>query len=433
MGNCLKASNTARTEDRIFQRKVNIEIKCKAYKDPISLKLNEPENIQRKEFEFNTINLIVTSCIIPGQDPRGERTKDCQDSLFFEQKGNSMLAGVFDGHGKHGREVVKFCLDFMINFFRNNNFIENPKEALINLIEECDKEVLKNSKINCSTSGTTAAIIFINDSEIWACSVGDSRALLGTQPKRVKIIETPNFITNNPYRKPLIFSKAVKPVQLTLDQKPNISYELERILKAGGTVQQLSNSEGIKEGPYRVWTKSGKIPGLAMSRSIGDEIAKSIGVISKPIVYNSPLSHARDQFIILGSDGIWDVLENSETVNFVEKFRDLCSTSINLKKKCACCDNSIIAEFLCEEARYRWLGVCCEEDVTIDDISTCILEIKAKNPHSSPIIKRKGITIEQSLEHHDENAIAIVMTERFDIKRGSNAVIDEKDEEEEED
>jgi hypothetical protein len=37
-------------------------------------------------------------------------------------------------------------------------------------------------------------------------------------------------------------------------------------------------------GPARVWHKDINVPGLAMSRSIGDLIAKNLGVISIPIV-----------------------------------------------------------------------------------------------------------------------------------------------------
>ena len=48
-------------------------------------------------------------------------------------------------------------------------------------------------------------------------------------------------------------------------------------------------------------------PGLAMSRSIGDEIGRKIGVISTPIVTVYELQEGFDYFIVLASDGIWDV------------------------------------------------------------------------------------------------------------------------------
>ena len=39
---------------------------------------------------------------------------------------------------------------------------------------------------------------------------------------------------------------------------------------------------GIKSGPYRVWLKNENFPGLAMSRSIGDFVAGSVGCICEP-------------------------------------------------------------------------------------------------------------------------------------------------------
>jgi hypothetical protein len=35
-------------------------------------------------------------------------------------------------------------------------------------------------------------------------------------------------------------------------------------------------------GPMRVWVKNEKYPGIAMSRSIGDLIAQTVGVCFKP-------------------------------------------------------------------------------------------------------------------------------------------------------
>ena len=38
----------------------------------------------------------------------------------------------------------------------------------------------------------------------------------------------------------------------------------------------------MKLGPYRLWLKNENYPGLAMSRSIGDFCAHSVGGISEP-------------------------------------------------------------------------------------------------------------------------------------------------------
>ena len=70
-------------------------------------------------------------------------------------------------------------------------------------------------------------------------------------------------------------------VQLSRDHKPEIPHEKERIMKHGGRVEKYSEN-GVKYGPFRVWVKNEPFPGLAMSRSIGDLCATSVGVTPEP-------------------------------------------------------------------------------------------------------------------------------------------------------
>ena len=60
--------------------------------------------------------------------------------------------------------------------------------------------------------------------------------------------------------------------ELSRDHKLDLDAECERILSNGGRVESfkdtLNPSESI--GPRRVWLPDQDIPGLAMSRSMGD-------------------------------------------------------------------------------------------------------------------------------------------------------------------
>ena len=58
-----------------------------------------------------------------------------------------------------------------------------------------------------------------------------------------------------------------------------------------------------------------------MSRSIGDTVGSGIGVISNPYIKRVQLCGGYDHVIILGSDGIWDMMDNPNAVNYVEKFK----------------------------------------------------------------------------------------------------------------
>jgi len=58
------------------------------------------------------------------------------------------------------------------------------------------------------------------------------------------------------------------------------------------------------------------MPGLAMSRSLGDRIAHSVGVSSHPEVLSFLLTPF-DKFIVIGSDGLWEFLSNEQVAEIV--------------------------------------------------------------------------------------------------------------------
>lgn len=112
---------------------------------------------------------------------------------------------------------------------------------------------------------------------------------------------------------------------LSRDHKPNLHFEAERIIKSGGRIDSFRDPEGNPLGPLRVWLKKENIPGLAMSRSIGDNLATSVGVTWEPEVFEFNLEK-NDKFMIIASDGVWEFLENIDIVRIIAKFyekRDL--------------------------------------------------------------------------------------------------------------
>lgn len=55
-----------------------------------------------------------------------------------------------------------------------------------------------------------------------------------------------------------------------------------------------------------------------MSRSIGDRIAISVGVIPEPEFFELELNKD-DKFIVIASDGVWEFIDNNTCVNIVQK------------------------------------------------------------------------------------------------------------------
>jgi serine/threonine protein phosphatase PrpC len=70
------------------------------------------------------------------------------------------------------------------------------------------------------------------------------------------------------------------------------------------------------EGIARLWLPNVDSPGLAMARAFGDFCLKDFGLISIPEVSYRRLTD-QDQFVVLATDGIWDVMSNEQVVNIV--------------------------------------------------------------------------------------------------------------------
>ena len=118
-------------------------------------------------------------------------------------------------------------------------------------------------------------------------------------------------------------------------------------------------------GPGRVWLPHEDTPGLAMSRSLGDYQAHSIGVIPDPgmsISLSKWLIEIEkyeltqdDKFIIVASDGIWEFLENEQVAEIIWPFF--------VKHSPEAAGNALV-----RAAAQKWK----ENDTVIDDI-TCII------------------------------------------------------------
>ena len=137
----------------------------------------------------------------------------------------------------------------------------NPEKALFNSIKLLES-LLEKSSINLEMSGSTFIVILLKGNKLYCANVGDSRAIISQR--------TPSF-----------FSKW-EHIPLSIDHKPDLPKEAERINKTGGRVGSIQDYTGKLRGPKRVWLQKEDAPGLAMSRSIGDLMAKSIGVTWEP-------------------------------------------------------------------------------------------------------------------------------------------------------
>lgn len=127
----------------------------------VSFIVTEPVLLSSKLLSTSTEKLQISSCVLPGLDPRGEYKKSCQDNCFYLYDSDNILCCLFDGHGKEGEKVASFCERIISNLFshkkqimRVNSKQDNPEIFMKMATEKCDTELKKKSSgIDCDYSG----------------------------------------------------------------------------------------------------------------------------------------------------------------------------------------------------------------------------------------------------------------------------------------
>lgn len=418
MGNC---SKNIKEPKAVYSSRINLYVKPTGSATDhmaycfIDVKLTSPIKQFTDVCEIKNFRLKISACVLPGQDPRGEIAKVCQDNVFIRQKPEFFMASLFDGHGSNGHKVAEFSEEFMQDYFESQEFADNTTEDFIReMFLECDKALISNQqKFSVFGSGSTAISIIFTETGIYVGSLGDSRAILATLPSEPK--HFPKLKKTSGFKTEFIPTRHLESIQLTIDQKPNLEEELNRILAHNGIVTKATNSKGEPYGPYRVFQKTKPIPGLAMSRSLGDVAGKQVGVISDPIIEFFPLVNFKDQFLVIASDGVWDTMNNEDVSNFVETFRNKCLNRVVEHNDFEICeDNSTVARILAEEARFRWLGQCMEQDVLIDDISVIVIELNCKE-----LVSRDESFVDSRTSSKNLGSIVEVQNENSSIRTPS--------------
>ena len=342
----IKASETKKLTSEIIpknEEKKNNNIQSQGLTDP--LKQNEDQN---KKIEQQVPNKVIKKIkdILPythvgfdGEEPK----ENNQDNYFifknFADNKDYIYMSVCDGHGIEGHFVSEFIKEvlpyYMSENLKDKNILqdtENVHQIIRGIFIMVNNLLVDNENINSLFSGSTCVSVIYTPERLIVPNIGDSRAVLG----RYDFTE-----------------KKIKAIDLSRDHKPTEKDEAKRILENDGRIQPFTE-EGEFVGPERVWIKEEEVPGLAMTRSFGDRVAATVGVMSEPEIKEFNFDEG-DKFMIIASDGIWEFISSQECVEIVDKFYE----KGDLK---GCC------EFLYEESSKRWL----KEEEVIDD-TTLIL------------------------------------------------------------
>ena len=256
----------------------------------------------------------------PGKDSSGKQ-KTNQDALVCKTNINNIkdfnIFGVLDGHGPEGHLVSQFAAEFIPSKIVNHPEIKVLKEPekiyqklkdnncyiITQAFIDADSK-LKTVDFDALESGSTCCLIIHIGKHIICANSGDSRALV---------------VFDNPGNKNINNLNYWKAVPLSLDYKPEIPEEMNRIIMSGGVVEQMKDEFGEGCGPYRVWVRGKDYPGLAMSRSIGDLKGKEVGVIPNPGILEYDLNKST-RYVIACSDGVFEFLDNQKVMELGKHF-----------------------------------------------------------------------------------------------------------------
>ena len=276
----------------------------------IKMRKNEiytiPENNNLKEnfaIEYETVkeNYSIKTCNtvleysfresqnIESQINMEDKSKSIEN---FNNDKNQMLFELFDGHG--GEDISNFLQQNFSQIYKQylelNNY-DIPK-SLSNSFKDID-DIIKENLNNINGMGSTGTIIHLfwearNKLMVYTANIGDSRASL----------ISPNHI-----------------IKLSYEHRMSDEKEKERILETG--IDIIENRIGGE---------------LMLTRSFGDYEFKeqnTNAVICEPFLSKIKIDlNIRDQFLILASDGIWDLVNEKEIQQMIKKIN-------NSEKLCA--------------------------------------------------------------------------------------------------
>jgi serine/threonine protein phosphatase PrpC len=238
---------------------------------------------------------------------------------------DTILCGIFDGHGPWGHYVAKAVRDSLPPSLLCHwqealalaSLIDGEKrlgdcqfdlwkQSYVATCAAVDDELRRSRRFDAVQSGCTALSIVKQGDLMVVANVGDSRAVLGTTSDDGAIAAvqlTVDFKPNLP-RKSLLTGHAflctgAAAVADVVSWNTMCAEEKERIRRCNGQVYCLADEPGV----HRVWQPNRESPGLAMSRAFGDYCVKDYGVISVPEVTQRRIS-SNDQFVILATDGV---------------------------------------------------------------------------------------------------------------------------------
>lgn len=189
------------------------------------------------------------------------------------------LLAVFDGH--RGASAAEYARRHFEEHLSRQAGAATSSEALSAAFVEVDSRFREENAVDSegrpNVAGCTAIAAVVAGNVLTVANAGDCRAVL---------------------------CRGGAAVAVTRDHTADDETERRHVVAAGGTA-------ALHQGSWRIGAA-----GLQVTRSLGDADLKSVGVTAEPETTTTQLG-PDDSFLIIASDGLWDVMSSATAVGLV--------------------------------------------------------------------------------------------------------------------
>jgi len=279
----------------------------------------------------------------------------CQDSIFAARCGEYTLVGVVHGHGKPRTSdaLAKKIAELLPEVFFQSPPLVRGGDAAGGFTNTFHRvHCLASETLDLKLAGASCTAMLIDSAYVWVAHVGDCRAVLAV-PDPQPNAEGFHFVPN----------------ALTQDHKLSVKAEFDRVRNAGAETRKLVN-----DNVYRLFVQDAEVPGLVLSRAIGDRIGHAIGVNHTPSIsmFERKSLPKGESFIVLGTGALWTVMSERTVVNWISRHFS---------------DAGEAAESLSIEAHDRWEDSECKAKAslkaTLTDSFASVVVFLSSDPESS--------------------------------------------------
>ncbi|KAJ3096322.1 hypothetical protein HDU97_006023 [Phlyctochytrium planicorne] len=257
----------------------------------------------------------------------------CEDYHSEHQFNGSLIFSILDGHG--GLECSSLLSKYLSSYvasgmaklppLQKDESASSRKQIVTAALKEAfnrmDTDIINggiplegidyNSKmiagLRSAIAGACALVAYIEGNDIYICCTGDSRAVLGSRTSEGRFIST-DLSADQTIKNPEEYARLI-------DEHPG---ELETVVVKGRVLGGLMPTRAFGDARYK-WPLElqDKVLPFASRRHTPKNFKTPPYITAEPEVVHYRMDPSRDKFLVLATDGLYDVLESDEVVHIV--------------------------------------------------------------------------------------------------------------------